>query len=82
VRNRSCCPVSEASGATSDVEKPSSLDVHWPNDKTRINSADFMEKELRDEVRRLTRFSQEDTIAMTSAQSPYGLRHLPSEVIT
>jgi hypothetical protein len=52
-----------------------------PNDKTQIKSADFTESELRDEVRRLTCFSQEDTIAMMSAQSPYGIRHLPSVVI-
>jgi hypothetical protein len=52
-----------------------------PNDKTQINSADFTESELRDEVRRLPRFSQEDIIAMTSAQSPYGILHLPFVVI-
>ncbi|KAM0840479.1 hypothetical protein ACQ4PT_059654 [Festuca glaucescens] len=47
------------------------------NDKTRINSADLTESELRDEVRRLTRFSQEDSISLTSVQIPYDVRHLP-----
>jgi hypothetical protein len=50
-------------------------------DVTRINAADLSEKELLDEVRRQAHFSQEDTIAMTSAQSPYDIRHLPSAVI-
>ena len=51
------------------------------NDKTRIDSAEPTENELRDEVRRLTRFSQEDSIALTSAQPPYDVRHLPAVVI-
>jgi hypothetical protein len=32
-----------------------------PKDSTRINAADFSDKELLDEVRRFTHFSQEDT---------------------
>jgi hypothetical protein len=52
-----------------------------PNDKTRINSTDFTESEIRDEVRCLTRFGKEDSVAMTSAQPPYGVRHLPLAVI-
>jgi hypothetical protein len=35
-------------------------------DKTRINSADLTENELQDEVRRITHFSQEDYISLTS----------------
>jgi hypothetical protein len=46
------------------------------NDKTWITSAEPSESELRDEVRRLTRFNQEDSIALTSAQPPYDIRHL------
>ena len=51
------------------------------NDKTRINSANLTESELRDEVRRLTCFSQEDSISLTSVQIPYDVRHLPDVVI-
>jgi hypothetical protein len=51
-------------------------------DKTRISSNDFSEDDLRDEMRRLIWFSQKDVIAMTSASSPFDLKHLPSEVIT
>jgi hypothetical protein len=51
------------------------------NDKTQINSTDPTESKLRDEVRRLTRFSQEDFIALTSAQLPYDARHLPAVAI-
>ena len=50
-------------------------------DSTRINAADLSEKELQDEVRRLTHFSQEDTIPLEALQDPYDLRHLPAEVI-
>ena len=50
-------------------------------DKTRTNSADLTEKELQDEVRHLTHFSQEDFISLTSIQTPYDVRHLPAEVI-
>jgi hypothetical protein len=52
-----------------------------PKDKTRINSNDFSEDDLRDEVRRLTCFNQKDVIAMTSSRPPFGINHLPSEVI-
>jgi hypothetical protein len=45
-----------------------------------FNAVDLSEKELLDEVRRLTYFSQEDTIPMVALQGPYELRHLPAEV--
>ncbi|KAM0859735.1 hypothetical protein ACQ4PT_046996 [Festuca glaucescens] len=51
-------------------------------DKTRINSADLTENELRDEVRRLTHFSQEDFITLSSVQTPYNVRHLPAVAST
>jgi hypothetical protein len=51
------------------------------NGKTWIDSAEPIESKLRDEVRRLTRFSQEDFIALTSAQLPYDARHLPAVAI-
>jgi hypothetical protein len=50
-------------------------------DKSRVSSADLLDDELRDEVRRLTHYSMRDTIALTSARSPYDLSHLPAEVI-
>jgi hypothetical protein len=50
------------------------------NDQTRISADDFLESELRDEVRCLTCFSQKDVIAMTSVHLPFGIDHLPSEV--
>jgi hypothetical protein len=50
-------------------------------DKSRVSSADLLDEELRDEVRRLTRFSQKDNIVLTSARLPYDLKHLPAEVI-
>jgi hypothetical protein len=46
----------------------------------RINAADLSGKELLDEVRRLTHFSQEDTISLEALQEPYEFRHLPDEV--
>ena len=52
-----------------------------PKDVSRINSADLTDKELLDEVRHLTYFSQEDSISLTSVQSPYEFRRLPAEVI-
>jgi hypothetical protein len=52
-----------------------------PKDITRINLADLTEKELQDEVRRLTHFSQENFISLTSIQTLYDVRHLPVEVI-
>ncbi|KAK1611080.1 hypothetical protein QYE76_034753 [Lolium multiflorum] len=41
------------------------------DDKSRVSSADLSDDELRDEVRRLTRFSQKDNIVLTSARPPY-----------
>jgi hypothetical protein len=40
-------------------------------DVTRINAAELSDKELLDEVRRLTYFSQEDSIPLVSLQDPY-----------
>jgi hypothetical protein len=50
-------------------------------DKTRVSPNDFSKHDLRDEVRRLTCFSQKDNIAMTSARLPLDLKHLTSKVI-
>jgi hypothetical protein len=61
--------------------------AHWlwmyagAEDKKRISSNDISEDDLRDEVRCLTCFNQKDFIAMTSARTPFDLKHLPSEVI-
>jgi hypothetical protein len=52
-----------------------------PKDKTRINAIELPEKELLDEVRRLTHFSQEDSIPLLALHDPYDLAHQPSEVI-
>jgi hypothetical protein len=52
-----------------------------PKDVTRINAIELSEKELLDEVRRLTYFSQEDSIPPVALQDPYELHHLPTEVI-
>ncbi|KAK1683814.1 hypothetical protein QYE76_044662 [Lolium multiflorum] len=49
------------------------------DDKSRVSSADLSDEELRDEVRRLTRFSQKDNIILTSACPPYDFKHLPAE---
>ncbi|KAK1609800.1 hypothetical protein QYE76_033473 [Lolium multiflorum] len=51
------------------------------DDKSRVSSADLSDEELRDEVRRLTRFSQKGNIVLTSARLPYDFKHLPAEVI-
>jgi hypothetical protein len=51
------------------------------DDKSRVSSVDLSDEELRDEVRRLTRFSQKDDIVLTSARPPYDFKHLPAEVI-
>jgi hypothetical protein len=48
---------------------------------TRINAAKLSKKKLLDKVRRLTYFSQEDSIPMVALQDPYKLYHLPAEVI-
>jgi hypothetical protein len=50
-------------------------------DISRISSVYLTEGELLDEVRRLTHFSQEDSISLTLVQSPYDLHHLPADVI-
>jgi hypothetical protein len=52
-----------------------------PKDETRNNAAELLEKELLDEVRRLTYFSQEDSIPLLALHDPYDLSHQPSEVI-
>jgi hypothetical protein len=51
-----------------------------PKDETRINAAELSEKELLDEVRRLTFFSQEDLIPLTSSYTPFDTEHPPPEV--
>jgi hypothetical protein len=52
-----------------------------PEDETRVNVAELCEKELLDEVRCLTHFSQEDSIPLLALHEPYDLDHQPSEVI-
>ncbi|KAK1692577.1 hypothetical protein QYE76_009274 [Lolium multiflorum] len=52
------------------------------DDKSRVSSVDLSDEELRDEVRRLTRFSQKDNIVLTSARLPYDLKHLPAKAST
>jgi hypothetical protein len=52
-----------------------------PKDETRINAAELSEKELLDEVRRLTHFSQEDSIPLTSSHLPFDVDYPPTEVI-
>jgi hypothetical protein len=52
-----------------------------PKDDTRVNVAEVSKKELLDEVRRLTHFSQEDSIPLLALHEPYDLDHQPSEVI-
>ncbi|KAK1678171.1 hypothetical protein QYE76_039019 [Lolium multiflorum] len=49
------------------------------DDKSRVSSVELSADELRDEVRRLTCLSMKDNIVLTSARSPYDLRHLPAE---
>jgi hypothetical protein len=51
-----------------------------PKDETRVNFAELSEKELLDEVRRLTIFSQEDSIPLISPQPPFDADHPPTEV--
>jgi hypothetical protein len=51
-----------------------------PKDVTRVNVAELSEKELLDEFRRLTYFSQEDSIPLLALQDPYELTHQPAEV--
>jgi hypothetical protein len=52
-----------------------------PKDVTRVNVAELSEKELLDEVRRLTHFSQEDSISLLAPQAPFDFDHQPNEVI-
>jgi hypothetical protein len=52
-----------------------------PMDETRVNVAELSEKELLDELRRLTHFSQEDSIPLLALQVPYDSDHQPTEVI-
>ncbi|KAK1678771.1 hypothetical protein QYE76_039619 [Lolium multiflorum] len=51
-----------------------------PKDETRINDADLSEKELLDEVRRLTSFKQEDSIPLISSYAPLDVDHPPSGI--
>jgi hypothetical protein len=51
-----------------------------PKDETRVNVAELSEKELLDEVRRLTHFSKEDSIPLLSLQMPFDADHPPNEV--
>ncbi|KAK1648226.1 hypothetical protein QYE76_066031 [Lolium multiflorum] len=51
-----------------------------PKDITRVNAAKLSEKELLDEVRHLTFFSQEDSIPLTCAYSPLDADHPPPEL--
>ncbi|KAK1605403.1 hypothetical protein QYE76_029076 [Lolium multiflorum] len=46
-----------------------------PKDETRINVAELSKKELLDEVRRLTLFSQEDSIPLISSYTPLDADH-------
>ncbi|KAK1677362.1 hypothetical protein QYE76_038210 [Lolium multiflorum] len=52
-----------------------------PKDETRINAADLSEKELLDEVRRLTSFSQEDSIPLISSYAPLDVDNPPSGIL-
>nr|XP_051221385.1 uncharacterized protein LOC127339590 [Lolium perenne] len=52
------------------------------NDESRVNSANLSDEDLHDEVRHLTCFSMKDTIVLTSARSPYDVKHLPAEAST
>ncbi|KAK1610948.1 hypothetical protein QYE76_034621 [Lolium multiflorum] len=51
-----------------------------PKDETRINIAELSEKELLDEVRRLTLFSQEDSIPLISSYTPLDADHPLTEI--
>jgi hypothetical protein len=51
-----------------------------PKDETQINVPDLTEKELIDEVRRLTHFMQEDSISLVAIQVLYEFRHVPAKV--
>ncbi|KAK1641652.1 hypothetical protein QYE76_059457 [Lolium multiflorum] len=65
------------------MSRPHQLWMHTgEGDKSRVSSVDLSDEELRDEVRRLTHYSMRDTIALTSARSPFDLTHLPAEAST
>jgi hypothetical protein len=49
-------------------------------DETRVNVAELSEKELLDEVRRLTHFIQEDSIPLVAPHAPFDSDHQPNEV--
>jgi hypothetical protein len=51
-----------------------------PKDETQVNVAEFSEKELLDEVRRLTHFSQDDSSPLLALHDPYDFDHQPTEV--
>jgi hypothetical protein len=51
-----------------------------PKDETRINAAELSAKELLDEVRRITSYSQEDSIPLLSPYTPFDADHPPPEV--
>jgi hypothetical protein len=51
-----------------------------PMDKTRVNVAELLGKELLDEVGRLTYFSQADSIPLIALYEPFDLAHQPTEV--
>ncbi|KAK1667195.1 hypothetical protein QYE76_055354 [Lolium multiflorum] len=51
-----------------------------PKDETRRNIAELSEKELLDEVWRLTHFSQEDSIPLISSRPPFDDDHPPIEI--
>ncbi|KAK1677041.1 hypothetical protein QYE76_037889 [Lolium multiflorum] len=53
-----------------------------PMDESRVNVAELYDKELLDEVRRLTHFSQHDSIPLLSLQMPYDSDHQPAEVLS
>jgi hypothetical protein len=58
-----------------DVHGPPDVAVYTgPKDSTRISAVDILDKELLDYVRRLTLFSQEDTIPIESLVDPYDAR--------
>jgi hypothetical protein len=52
-----------------------------PKDETRVNVAELSKKELLDEVRRLTLFSQEVSIPLISLQPPFDADHPLTELI-
>ena len=51
-----------------------------PKDETRVNVAELFKKELLDEVRHLTHFSQEDSTPLPALQKPYDYDHQATEV--